>query len=79
MQIREVVPFRAGLPAVLPLLVFLSLDLGFFCFIWGCGVFVENLGFFDSGQIFVNVCGITVFSIQEYSSLSGVICAESVK
>ena len=27
------------------------LDLGFFCFIWGSGVFVENLGCFDSGQI----------------------------
>jgi len=24
----------------------LSLDLGFSCFIWGCGVFVENLFFF---------------------------------
>jgi len=31
--------------------VFFSLDLGFFCFIWGSGVFTENLGFFDSGQI----------------------------
>jgi len=30
---------------------FFSLDLGFFCFIWGSGVFIENLGFFDSGQI----------------------------
>jgi len=35
-------------------------------------------GIFDSGQIFVNVCRITVFSIQEYSSFTGVICAESV-
>jgi len=35
---------------VLPWLFF-SLDLGFFCFIWGSGVFIENLGFFDSGQI----------------------------
>jgi len=24
---------------------------GFFCFIWGSVVFIENLGFFDSGQI----------------------------
>jgi len=55
-----------------------SLDLFFFCFIWGSGVFIENLGFSDSGQIFVNVCRITVFSIQEYSSFTGVICAESV-
>jgi len=31
--------------------VFFSLDLFFFCFIWGSGVFIENLGFFDSGQI----------------------------
>ena len=23
----------------------------FFCFIWGSGVFIKNLGFFDSGQI----------------------------
>jgi len=36
--------------AVLPRLFF-SLDLGFFYFIWGSGVFIENLGFFDSGQI----------------------------
>jgi len=28
-----------------------SLDLGVFCFIWGSGVFIENLEFFDSGQI----------------------------
>jgi len=28
-----------------------SLDLGFFFFIWGSGVFIKNLGFFDSGQI----------------------------
>jgi len=32
-------------------LLFFSQDLGVFCFIWGSGVFVENLGFFDSGQI----------------------------
>jgi len=25
---------------------FISLDVGFFCFIWGSGVFVENLIFF---------------------------------
>jgi len=30
---------------------FFSLDLGFFCFIWGSGVFIENLGVFESGQI----------------------------
>jgi len=35
---------------VLPLLFF-SLDLFFFCFIWGSAVFIENLGRFDSGQI----------------------------
>jgi len=28
-----------------------SLDLGFSCFIWGSGGFIENLGLFDSGQI----------------------------
>jgi len=31
---------------------FFSLDLFFLCFIWGSEVFIENLGFFDSGQIF---------------------------
>ena len=45
--------------------------------------FVENLVVFDFRQIFVNVyfnivCRITVFSIQEYSSFTGVIYAESV-
>jgi len=30
---------------------FFSVDLFFFCFIWGSGVFIENLGFFDFGQI----------------------------
>jgi len=30
--------------------VLFSLDL-FFCFIWGSGVFIENLGFFAFGQI----------------------------
>jgi len=35
---------------VLPLMFF-SLDLFFFCFIWRSGDFIENLGFFDSGQI----------------------------
>ena len=28
-----------------------SLDLFFFCFIWGSGVCIENEGFFSSGQI----------------------------
>jgi len=37
-----------------------------------------KLAVFDSSHIFVNVCRITVFSIQEYSSFTGVICAESV-
>jgi len=27
-------------------------DLGFFCFIWGFGVFIENLFFLYSGQMF---------------------------
>jgi len=30
---------------------FFSQDQGFFCFVWGSGVFIENLGFFDSGQV----------------------------
>jgi len=57
--------------AVLPLLFF-SLDLEFFCFIWGSGVFIENL-FFLLWSNFRNVCCITVFSIQEYSSFTGAI------
>ena len=56
---------------------FFSLDLFFFCFIWGSGVFMENLGFFDSGEIFLNLCHITVFPFK-YSSFTGVICAQSV-
>jgi len=49
--------------------------LGFFHKIWGfsvlSGVFIENLGVFDSGQILeMHV----VFSIQEYSSFTGVTC-----
>jgi len=55
---------RIAHASVAPVTVF-SLYLGFFCFIWGSGVFIENLGFFSSGQIFVNGCRITVFSIQE--------------
>ena len=31
--------------------VFFSVDLFFFCFIWSSGVFIENMGFFGSGQI----------------------------
>ena len=30
---------------------FFSQRLGFFCFVWGSGLFIENLGFFDSGQV----------------------------
>jgi len=29
-----------------------SLNLGIFCFMWGSGILIANLGFFDSGQIF---------------------------
>jgi len=52
-----------------------SLDPGFFCFIWG---FYWKSGFFWLRSNFIDVCCITVFSIQEYSSFTGVICAESV-
>ena len=31
--------------------MFFSLDLGFFCFIWGSAVFIENQFFFYSGYI----------------------------
>ena len=36
--------------AVLPLLFFFTRSL-LFCFIWDCGIFIENLFFFYSGQI----------------------------
>jgi len=49
---------------------FFPLDLGFFCFIWDSGFFIENL-FFLLGSNFRNVCCITVFSIQKYSSFTG--------
>jgi len=35
---------------VLPLLFFFTRS-GVFYFVWGSGVFIENLGFFDSDQI----------------------------
>jgi len=38
------------LPPLMPLLFFFTRSV-FFCFMWGSGVFIENLGFFDSGQI----------------------------
>jgi len=38
-----------------------SLELGFFCFIWGSGVFIENLVFFDSGQILEMYVGLLYF------------------
>jgi len=57
-----------------PMLVFLH-------WIWGfsviSGVLIENL-FFLLWSNFINECRITVFSIQEYSSFTGVIRAESV-
>jgi len=45
-----------------------SLDLGFSCFIWGSWIFNENLRFVWFWSNFRNVCCITVFTIQEYSS-----------
>jgi len=54
-----------------------SLDLWFSCFIWGSGDFIENLGFVWFWSNFRNVCCITVFSIQKYSSLIGVMCRVS--
>ena len=44
---------------------FFSLDLVFFCCIWGSNVFIENL-FFLLWSSFRNVCCVTVFSIREY-------------
>ena len=48
-----------------------SLDLGVFCFIWGSGFFL----FWSN---FIDVCCIAVFSIQAYSSFTGVLYAGSV-
>jgi len=58
------------------LLLFFSLDLGFFCFIWGSAVFVENQ-FFLLWSKFRNVCCITVDFIKKYSSFIGVMCRVS--
>ena len=54
-----------------------SLDLGFSCFIWCSGVFIENLGIVSLWSNFTNVCCITVFSNQDYSSFIGVMCRVS--
>ena len=54
-----------------------SQDLGFSCFIWGSAVFIENLGFVRLWSNFRNVCCITAFSIQGYSSFKGVMCRVS--
>jgi len=51
---------------------FFSLDLGFFCFLWDSGVFIENLFFFLFWSNFRNV-----FSIQEYSRFTCVTCGVS--
>jgi len=45
-----------------------SLDLGFSCFIWGSGFFIENPGFVRFWSNLRNVCCIIALSIQEYSS-----------
>jgi len=54
-----------------------SLDLKFYCFIGVLG-FLLKICFFSLWSNFIDVCCITVSSIQEYSSFTGVICAESV-
>jgi len=33
-----------------------SLDMGFFCFIWGSGDFIETLGFFEAVSILPPKC-----------------------
>ena len=68
--------FRSQQYAVLPLLFF-SLGLGFFYFIWGSGVFIEYLGFFKLWSNFWNICWFTVFSIQEYNNFIGILCRVS--
>jgi len=42
---------RHGFQTSVATAVFFTLDLRFFCFIWGSSVFIENLFFFCSGQI----------------------------
>jgi len=54
-----------------------SQDLGFSCFIWVSGVFIENLVFPLLWSNFRNVSCITVFSIHEYNSFTGVMCRVS--
>ena len=54
-----------------------SQDLGFSCFIWVSGVFIENLVFLLLWSNFRNVSCITVFSIHEYNTFTGVMCRVS--
>ena len=53
-----------------------SLDLGFSCLTGVLGFLLKIWGLFDSGQI-LEICCITVFSVQEYSSFIGVMCRVS--
>ena len=56
---------------------FFSLDLFFFCFIWGSAVFIENLGRFDSGQILEMHVVLLYFPFKN-TVVSHAQCAESV-
>jgi len=60
--------------SVLPLLVFFFTRSGFFLFslICGSGVFIENLGFFDVGQI------LEMYVVLLYFPMKNAQCAESV-
>ena len=65
-------------PPVLSLLLFFSLDQGFFCFIWLSGVFYWKCVFLLWSNYW-SACCITAFSIQEYSSFTGVMCRVSIQ
>jgi len=56
--------------------VFFSLDL-FFRFIWGSGVFIENLEFFDFGQILEMYVVLLYFPFKN-TAVSQAQCAKSV-
>ena len=74
-HMKRVKPFKAHVVSVATARVF-SLDLGFFCLIWGSGVFIENLGFFDVGQILEMYVVLLYFPMK--NAVSQAQCAESV-
>ena len=64
-------------PRSVPLPLLGLVDLGVFCFVWGYGVFIENLFFFYSGQILEMYVVLHCIFHQEYSDFTCVINVES--